>query len=166
MEVLCPGVLPAVHHVCFTAHHRPPHSIETLSAAAEKASGIPAYLPNCLLLKDTIRKAREWLQEAEELQVRTHFIPFFSSVWVNVSMIVIMNTFLFQASGGKLMINSLSDMVLRGQAIQVHLEPLDRLETLMVEVQEWKESAATTFLQKDSTLALLEVTSSIPISNE
>uniref|UniRef100_A0A671UZ86 [histone H3]-trimethyl-L-lysine(4) demethylase n=1 Tax=Sparus aurata TaxID=8175 RepID=A0A671UZ86_SPAAU len=43
---------------------RPPHSIETLSAAAEKASGIPAYLPNCLLLKDTIRKAREWLQEA------------------------------------------------------------------------------------------------------
>ncbi|XP_036960338.1 lysine-specific demethylase 5B-B isoform X2 [Acanthopagrus latus] len=108
---------------------RPPHSIETLSAAAEKASGIPAYLPNCLLLKDTIRKAREWLQEAEELQ----------------------------ASGGEPMINSLSDMVLRGQAIQVHLEPLDRLETLMVEVQEWKESAATTFLQKDSTLSLLEV---------
>ncbi|XP_073325651.1 lysine-specific demethylase 5B-B isoform X3 [Pagrus major] len=108
---------------------RPPHSIETLSAAAEKASGIPAYLPNSLLLKDTIRKAREWLQEAEELQ----------------------------ASGGEPMINSLSDMVLRGQAIQVHLEPLDRLESLMVEVQEWKESAATTFLQKDSTLALLEV---------
>lgn len=48
---------------------RPPHSIETLSAAADKASGIPAYLPNCLLLKDTIRKASEWLQESEELQV-------------------------------------------------------------------------------------------------
>ncbi|XP_078111759.1 lysine-specific demethylase 5B-B isoform X2 [Sander vitreus] len=108
---------------------RPPHSIETLSAAAEKASGIPAYLSNCLLLKDTIRKAREWLQEAEELQ----------------------------ASGCTLMIDSLSDMVLRGQAIQVHLEPLDRLESLMVEVQEWKESVATTFLQRDSTLTLLEV---------
>ncbi|XP_018542873.1 lysine-specific demethylase 5B-B isoform X2 [Lates calcarifer] len=108
---------------------RPPHSIETLSAAAEKASGIPAYLPNCLLLKDTIRKAQEWLQEAEELQ----------------------------ASGCVPMVDSLSDMVLRGQAIQVHLEPLDKLESLMVEVQEWKESAATTFLQKDSTLTLLEV---------
>ncbi|KAG8002472.1 Lysine-specific demethylase 5B-B [Nibea albiflora] len=108
---------------------RPPHSIETLSAAAEKASGIPAYLPNCLLLKDTIRKAREWLQEAEELQ----------------------------ASSGVPMMDSLSDTVLRGQAIQVHLEPLDRLESLMVEVQEWKESAATTFLQKDSALTLLEV---------
>lgn len=55
---------------------RPPHSIETLSAAAEKVSAIPAYLPNCLLLKDTIRKAREWLQEAEELQVSTLLLTF------------------------------------------------------------------------------------------
>uniref|UniRef100_A0A3P9HBK9 [histone H3]-trimethyl-L-lysine(4) demethylase n=1 Tax=Oryzias latipes TaxID=8090 RepID=A0A3P9HBK9_ORYLA len=108
---------------------RPPHSIETLSAAAEKASGIPAYLPNCLLLKDTIRKASEWLQEADELQ----------------------------SSGCVLMVDSLSDMVLRGQAIQVHLEPLDQLETLLAAVQEWKESAAAAFLQKDLTKNLLEV---------
>lgn len=53
--------------------------------------------------------------------------------------------------------DSLSDAVLRGQAIQVHLEPLDRLESLMVEVHAWKESAATLFLQKDSNLTLLEV---------
>uniref|UniRef100_A0A1A7XIH8 [histone H3]-trimethyl-L-lysine(4) demethylase n=1 Tax=Iconisemion striatum TaxID=60296 RepID=A0A1A7XIH8_9TELE len=108
---------------------RPPHSIETLNAAAEKASGIPAYLPNCLLLKDTIRRAHEWLQEAEELQ----------------------------ASGCMLMVDCLSDMVLRGQAIQVQLEPLDGLESLMADVQQWKKSAAATFLQKDSTLTLLEV---------
>lgn len=55
------------------------------------------------------------------------------------------------------MVDTLSDMVLRGQAIQVHLEPLDRLESLMAQVQEWKESAAATFLQKDSSLTLLEV---------
>lgn len=55
------------------------------------------------------------------------------------------------------MVDILSDMVLRGQAIQVHLEPLDRLESLMAQVQEWKESAAATFLQKDSSLTLLEV---------
>ncbi|XP_029994151.1 lysine-specific demethylase 5B-B-like isoform X1 [Sphaeramia orbicularis] len=108
---------------------RPPHSIETLSTAAEKTSGIPAHLPNCLLLKDTIRKAREWLQEAEELQ---------TSACIPIA-------------------DHLSDMVLRGQAIQVHLEPLDRLETLVVEVQEWKESAATVFHQKDSSLSLLEI---------
>uniref|UniRef100_A0A3B5KJJ3 [histone H3]-trimethyl-L-lysine(4) demethylase n=1 Tax=Takifugu rubripes TaxID=31033 RepID=A0A3B5KJJ3_TAKRU len=108
---------------------RPPHSIETLHAAAEKASIVPAYLPNCLLLKDAVRKAREWLQEAEELQ----------------------------AGGGELMLDGLSDAVLRGQAIQVHLEPLDRLESLMAEVHTWKESAATLFLRKDSNLTLLEV---------
>lgn len=55
------------------------------------------------------------------------------------------------------MIDRLSDMGLRGQAIQVHLEPLDRLESLMIEVHEWKESADAVFLQKDSNLTLLEV---------
>lgn len=63
----------------------------------------------------------------------------------------------FQTSGCVPIADHLSDMVLRGQAIQVHLEPLDRLETLVVDVQEWKESAATVFLQKDSSLSLLEV---------
>uniref|UniRef100_A0A3B4AAF9 [histone H3]-trimethyl-L-lysine(4) demethylase n=1 Tax=Periophthalmus magnuspinnatus TaxID=409849 RepID=A0A3B4AAF9_9GOBI len=108
---------------------RPPHSIETLSGAAEKASAIPAHLPNCLLLKDTIRKAREWLQEAEELQ----------------------------AGGSVPLADSISDMVLRGQAIQVHLEPLDKLETLMSQIQEWKEEAASAFRHKDSSLSLLEI---------
>lgn len=53
--------------------------------------------------------------------------------------------------------DGLCDTVLRGQAIQVYLEPLDRLETLMAEVHAWKESAATLFLQKNSNLTLLEV---------
>ncbi|XP_077566727.1 lysine-specific demethylase 5B-B isoform X2 [Stigmatopora nigra] len=107
---------------------RPPHSIETLSAAAEVVSGISSHLPNCLLLKDTIRKALEWLQEADE----------------------------FEANDCILVMDNLSDMVLRGQAIQVHLEPLDKLESLLVEVQEWKESAASIFLQKDTANSLLE----------
>lgn len=59
------------------------------------------------------------------------------------------------------MVDSLSDMVLRGQAIQVHLEPLDQLETLLAAVQEWKESAAAAFLQKDLTKNLLEVSPSL-----
>ncbi|MEQ2196393.1 hypothetical protein XENOCAPTIV_024647 [Xenoophorus captivus] len=65
--------------------------------------------------------------------------------------------FFFQASGCLMMAGSLSDMVLRGQAIQVQLEPLEKLESLMVDVQEWKECAAATFLLKDSTLTLLEL---------
>ncbi|KAG7519301.1 lysine-specific demethylase 5B-B-like isoform X2 [Solea senegalensis] len=116
---------------CSLLKASPPHSIETLNAAAEKASAIPAYLPNCVILKDTIRKAQEWLQESEELQAR----------------------------GCVLLVDRLSDMVLRGQAIQVHLEPLDRLESLMVEVREWKESTAAAFLHKDSASTVLEVLS-------
>lgn len=48
---------------------RPHHSIETLTEAAEKVAAIPAHLPNCLLLQDSVNRARGWLQEAEELQV-------------------------------------------------------------------------------------------------
>uniref|UniRef100_A0A8C5BGY2 [histone H3]-trimethyl-L-lysine(4) demethylase n=1 Tax=Gadus morhua TaxID=8049 RepID=A0A8C5BGY2_GADMO len=107
----------------------PPHPIETLSAAAEKASAIPAQLPNCLLLKASIRTAREWLQEAEEQQ----------------------------AGGTVPTADALADMVLRGQAIQVHLEPLERFRSLSAEVQEWKESAASMLLKKDSPFTLLEI---------
>ncbi|XP_051910169.1 lysine-specific demethylase 5B-B isoform X2 [Hippocampus zosterae] len=107
---------------------RPPHSIETLSAAAEEASGVSSHLPNCLLLKDTIRRALEWLQETEELQ----------------------------ANERRPLVDNLSDMVLRGQAIQVHLEPLDRLESVVAQAQDWKESAASLFLPKDTGHTLLE----------
>lgn len=34
-----------------------------------QVDGVPAYLPNCLLLQDTVNRAKEWLQEAEDLQV-------------------------------------------------------------------------------------------------
>lgn len=55
------------------------------------------------------------------------------------------------------MLDNLSDMVLRGQAIQVNLEPLEPLEALVAEAQEWRESAATVFLVKNSPFTLLEV---------
>uniref|UniRef100_A0A6Q2Z6A5 [histone H3]-trimethyl-L-lysine(4) demethylase n=1 Tax=Esox lucius TaxID=8010 RepID=A0A6Q2Z6A5_ESOLU len=110
---------------------RPPLSIQALSEAAENVAQIPAHLPNCLLLRDSISKAREWLQEAEALQVvKGDSIPLF---------------------------NDFSDMVTRGQAIPVHLDPLKQLESLLSEVHAWKESAAKTFLMNNSHFSLLEV---------
>uniref|UniRef100_A0A671LSC0 [histone H3]-trimethyl-L-lysine(4) demethylase n=1 Tax=Sinocyclocheilus anshuiensis TaxID=1608454 RepID=A0A671LSC0_9TELE len=94
-----------------------------------QVDGVPAYLPNCLLLQDTVNRAKEWLQEAEDLQV----------------------------GGQTPVLSSLSDMVLRAHAIPVRLEPLDQLEVLVSEVQAWKESAAKTFLIKNSHFTLLEV---------
>ncbi|XP_036388458.1 lysine-specific demethylase 5B-B isoform X1 [Megalops cyprinoides] len=108
---------------------RPPHCLETLAAAVQEVESIPAYLPNCILLKDSVNRAKEWLEEAEALQLGSR-IP---------------------------VLDTLSDMVLRGRAIPVQLSPLSRLESLVSEVQAWKESAAKTFLMKNSPYSLLEV---------
>lgn len=53
-----------------TPLHRPYHTIETLDAALQEVENIPAYLPNCLQLKDVVSKAKKWLHEAETLQVK------------------------------------------------------------------------------------------------
>lgn len=55
------------------------------------------------------------------------------------------------------MLDSLSELVLRAEGIPVRLDPLGRLEALVNDVQAWKESAAKTFLLKNSPFSLLEV---------
>ena len=55
------------------------------------------------------------------------------------------------------MLDSLSELVVRAEDIPVWLDPLNRLEALLADVQTWKESAAKTFLVKNSPLSLLEV---------
>ncbi|KAG7218163.1 hypothetical protein INR49_007445 [Caranx melampygus] len=108
---------------------RPYHSLETLDAALQEVENIPAYLPNCLQLKDVVTKAKKWLHEAEALQL-----------------------------GGRIpVLDSLSELVLRAEGIPVRLESLSRLEALISDVQTWKESAAKTFLLKNSPFSLLEV---------
>uniref|UniRef100_A0A3B1KA19 [histone H3]-trimethyl-L-lysine(4) demethylase n=1 Tax=Astyanax mexicanus TaxID=7994 RepID=A0A3B1KA19_ASTMX len=108
---------------------RPPESLTSLSGTLKEVDSVPTYLPNCLLLRDSVQRATEWLKEAEALQV-----------------------------GGRVpVLDTLSDMVLRGRAIPVQLEPLERLEALVSEVQTWRESAAKTFLMKSSSYTLLEV---------
>ncbi|XP_037534841.1 lysine (K)-specific demethylase 5Ba [Nematolebias whitei] len=108
---------------------RPYHSIDTFDAALQEVENIPAYLPNCLQLKDVVTKAKKWLHEAEMLQL-----------------------------GGRIpVLDGLSELVLRAESIPVRLEPLSRLEALVSDVQSWKESAAKTFLLKSFPLSLLEV---------
>ncbi|XP_060788218.1 lysine-specific demethylase 5B-B isoform X3 [Neoarius graeffei] len=108
---------------------RPPESVESLSDILKEIEAVPTYLPNCLLLRDFINRATEWLKEAEALQL-----------------------------GGRVpVLDTLSDLVLRARAIPVQLEPLERLDALVSEVQAWKESAAKTFLLKNSSFTLLEV---------
>ncbi|XP_066526984.1 lysine (K)-specific demethylase 5Ba [Hoplias malabaricus] len=108
---------------------RPPHDLETLEAALLEIKSIHAYLPNCLQLKDSLSRAREWIREADAIQL-----------------------------GGRVpVLATLSDLVSKAKGIPVMLEPLARLESLVSEVQSWKESAAKMFLLKNSSLSLLEV---------
>lgn len=64
---------------------------------------------------------------------------------------------LIQAGGRIPGLATLSELVSRARGIPVMLEPLTRLESLVSEVQTWKESAAKTFLLRNSSYSLLEV---------
>lgn len=52
--------------------------METLETALQEIDNIPAYLPNCLQLQDVVTRAKEWLNEAEALQV-SRISPGFNS---------------------------------------------------------------------------------------
>lgn len=66
--------------------------------------------------------------------------------------------------GGRIpVLDSLSELLLRAEGIPVMLEPLSRLEVLVSDVQTWKESAAKTFLLKNSPFSLLEVNACVLI---
>uniref|UniRef100_A0A6I8PG15 [histone H3]-trimethyl-L-lysine(4) demethylase n=1 Tax=Ornithorhynchus anatinus TaxID=9258 RepID=A0A6I8PG15_ORNAN len=108
---------------------RPRHSLNSLAAAVKEIEEIPAYLPNGLTLKDAVQKAKDWLQEVDALQ-----------------------------AGGRVpVLDTLMELVSRGRSIPVHLNSLPRLESLVAEVQAWKECAANTFLTENSPYSLLEV---------
>ncbi|KFQ55053.1 Lysine-specific demethylase 5B, partial [Nestor notabilis] len=108
---------------------RPRQSLSSLVAAVKEIEEIPAYLPSGVALKDAVQKAKDWLQEVEALQV-----------------------------GGRVpVLDTLAELVTRGRSIPVHLDYLPRLESLVSEVQAWKECAANTFLCENSPYSLLEV---------
>ncbi|ELK34975.1 Lysine-specific demethylase 5B [Myotis davidii] len=107
---------------------RPRQSLTSLATAVKEMEEIPAYLPSGAVLKDSVQRARDWLQDVEALQ-----------------------------AGGRVpVLDTLVELVTRGRCIPVHLSPLPRLESLVAEVQAWKECAANTFLMENSPYSLLE----------
>lgn len=108
---------------------RPRHSLSSLATAVKEMEEIPAYLPNGTVLKDSVQRARDWVQDVDALQ-----------------------------AGGRVpVLETLIELVARGRSIPVHLNSLPRLEMLVAEVHAWKECAAKTFLPENSTYSLLEV---------
>nr|XP_030700252.1 lysine-specific demethylase 5B isoform X3 [Globicephala melas] len=108
---------------------RPRHSLNSLATVVKEIEEIPAYLPNGAALKDSVQRARDWLQDVEALQ-----------------------------AGGRVpVLDTLIELVTRGRSIPVHLNSLPRLESLVAEVHVWKECAANTFLTENSSYSLLEM---------
>uniref|UniRef100_A0A4W3IA77 [histone H3]-trimethyl-L-lysine(4) demethylase n=1 Tax=Callorhinchus milii TaxID=7868 RepID=A0A4W3IA77_CALMI len=108
---------------------RPRHSLITLSAALEDKGDIPTYLPHDLALKETVQKARDWLQEVESVQ----------------------------SSAQQPLLETLVELVSRGRAIPVQLDPLSLLESLLADVESWKESVGETFQKKNPKCSLFEL---------
>ncbi|KAM4794669.1 LOW QUALITY PROTEIN: lysine-specific demethylase 5B [Rhinophrynus dorsalis] len=108
---------------------RPRYPLSSLVAILRDVENIPAYLSNVESLRESVQRAQEWLQEVDTLQAGSR-VP---------------------------VLDNLVDLVIRGRAIPVHLEPLARLEALVGEVHTWTECASRVFLSSNSPYSLLEV---------
>lgn len=47
----------------------------TVEAIVKEASRVPLYLPNVSALKEALRKAREWSDKVDQVQVRWLYNP-------------------------------------------------------------------------------------------
>lgn len=61
---------PMRSHPPFPPPHRQKHPPATLAAIIKEAENIPALLPNIAALKEALAKARAWIADVEEIQVR------------------------------------------------------------------------------------------------
>ena len=55
--------------------NRQKHPPATLAAIIKEAENIPALLPNIAALKEALAKARAWIADVEEIQVRAAAPP-------------------------------------------------------------------------------------------
>ncbi|XP_072408539.1 lysine-specific demethylase 5A isoform X1 [Chiloscyllium punctatum] len=113
--------------VCLQA--RPRHGMATLEGIVNEAKNIPAYLPNVLVLKEALQKAKDWMAKVEAIQKGSH------------------NAYLDQ----------LESLLARGRPIPVRLDPLPQVESQVAAARAWRERTARTFLKKNSTYTLLQV---------
>ena len=102
----------------------------TLEAIINEAKGIPAFLPNVSALKEAVRKAKEWASKVEGVQNAEHY-PY---------------------------LDVLEAIVNKGRPIPVRLDQLPQVESQVAAAKSWRERTARTFLKKNSTYTLVEVT--------
>lgn len=110
---------------CSTQRHELMEIEQFLRTATEIEGQVPSYS----LLKDSLRKAKEWLRSVEQLQANDHF-PY---------------------------CHTLEAIVSRGASIPIKLEELLRMQGHLKSAHDWKENTERAFLKKSTFYTLLEV---------
>uniref|UniRef100_A0A4X2JWA7 [histone H3]-trimethyl-L-lysine(4) demethylase n=1 Tax=Vombatus ursinus TaxID=29139 RepID=A0A4X2JWA7_VOMUR len=73
-------------HLCLEARYNlpPPLSHVSLSSIIHEAENIPVHLPNILALKDALAKARAWIADVDEIQVRTVAVFYWGTLVISL----------------------------------------------------------------------------------
>lgn len=104
------------------------NTIAEMQAMLEIAQQIEAYLPSEQLIRDTLKKATDWLDCVAKMQALEHY-PYY---------------------------NTLKEVVNRGRSLPLLLDELEPLEVQLNSARVWKERTSKTFLRKDSSCTLME----------
>ena len=102
-----------------------------VDALVREGEVISSGLPTLPTLKESVRKAREWLGRAEGLKHPDNY-PY---------------------------VDSLEALVARGRPLPVKLDPLPFLEAQVNSARAWRERTARVFLKKNSHNSLLDILS-------
>lgn len=105
------------------------HELEEIDQFLRTASEIEGQVPSFGLLKDALKKAKEWLYSVEQLQANDHF-PY---------------------------CHTLESIVARGSSIPIKLEELVRMQGHLKSAHDWKENTERAFLKRNTFYTLLEV---------
>jgi len=109
---------------------KPRLSLNEIDKLIKDGDAISEALPTLQTLKDSHKKAKEWLAKAGELQARPEHKPY---------------------------VDILETLVARGRPLPVKLEPLSNFETQVAAGRAWRERTARVFLKKNTNLPLLDV---------
>ncbi|XP_030240080.1 lysine-specific demethylase lid [Drosophila navojoa] len=105
------------------------HELAEIEQFLKSATEINGQVPSHGILKDALRKAREWLRSVEQLQQNNHVTY----------------------------CHTLEAMIDRGLSIPIQLEELGRMQGHLNSAHQWKDNTARAFLKKDTHYTLLEV---------
>lgn len=154
-------------------HARQKHPPATLEAIIREAENLPVHLPNILALKEALGKARAWIADVDEIQVRLFGCPPHPlACYVGRC---IRKATLYPCGGKGVQqglglpslppqngdhypcLDDLEGLVAVGRDLPVGLEELRQLELQVLMAHSWREKASKTFLKKNSCYTLLEV---------